>query len=255
MQVMAIGIVIQARVGSKRLPKKMLIPFYKEKGILEVILERLIGSNLQVPVIVATTRKNIDNEIEKIANKLGIDVFRGDEDDVLKRFIGVAEKYSFNKIIRLCADNPFIDIEALKFQVESFGKSDNIDYWCYSKSDKTPTIKTHYGFWAEGIGYKCLKQVGALTDKNEFHEHVTSFIYTHPTSFNVHYEIIDNFISDNQRIRLTVDTINDFNLSKEIYYKLLQCNIPFRAEKIVSFVDSNKEWLKTMQEEIISNTK
>lgn len=252
---MSIGIVIQARTGSKRLPGKMILPFHEGKGILEIVLERLVKSNIQIPIIVATTIQKKDNEIEEIAKKLDVTVFRGDEEDVLKRFIDVAEKFNLDKIIRLCADNPFIDIEALQFQVNAFINSDSIDYCCYSTSDKTPTIKTHYGFWTEGVKSKCLKQIAALTSEKVYHEHVTNYIYSHPELFEIQFNEIHETVENSKNIRLTVDTINDYNLAREIYSELLKRNVPFNAVDIVNFVRANDAWLNSMQKEITSNTK
>ena len=79
-----IAIVIQARSNSKRLPSKVLLPFYNEESILEIILKRL--KKVNIPVVVATTTNELDNEIEKIVTKNNRICFRGDEENVISRF-------------------------------------------------------------------------------------------------------------------------------------------------------------------------
>lgn len=249
-----IGIIIQARTGSSRLPQKMTIPFDEEKGILETILIRLKQSDFRLPIIVATTTNVLDNVIERLALRNKLLIFRGSEDNVLDRFINTAEHFGFRKIIRICADNPFLDLEALAWQINSFIESP-VDYWCYSLSDKTPTIKTHYGFWAEGVTISALKKIAVTTNKKLFQEHVTNYIYTHPESFKIHYEEIDRSIEKEKNIRLTIDTKEDFLLAKKVFIELKQRNIPFKAEKIISYIKGIPEYMELMKNEISANIK
>jgi spore coat polysaccharide biosynthesis protein SpsF (cytidylyltransferase family) len=249
-----IGIIIQARTGSTRLPQKMIIPFFNEMGILETILTRLKNADLNIPVVLATTTNINDDILSEIGLKQGIAVFRGSENNVLERFIKTADYHNFDKIIRICADNPFLDLEALKMQIASFNESE-VDYWCYCKSDKTPTIKTHYGFWTEGVKLTALKKVTSLTNEKLFHEHVTNYIYTLSNDFNLHYENISKKIEDIENIRLTIDTMADFKLAKEIYSEILNNKILFNAEEIVHFLKEKSCYLQIMKKEISANTK
>ena len=89
-----LGIVIQARTGSTRLPNKMLLPFHASKGILELLLEKLRNSFNNLPIIVATTTNNRDDVIVELCLKNKIKYFRGSENNVLQRFIDVANKFS-----------------------------------------------------------------------------------------------------------------------------------------------------------------
>ena len=248
------GIIIQARTGSKRLPQKMILPFYKEMGILETILIRLIKAKLNVPIILATTHNPKDSCLKDIAKKHGITVFRGNEENVLERFIKAAEAYNIQKIIRICADNPFLDIPALKYQIDDFSSKKG-DYWCYCKHDYTPTIKTHYGFWAEGVTLKALNQINALSNEKLYQEHVTNYIYSNPKKFTIHFETIDKEIETTNKIRLTVDTKNDFENAKEIYSELINNNIPIIAKQVIKYVSTRPTWIKIMKNEIKNNIK
>lgn len=249
-----IGVIIQARTGASRLPQKMTKPFFNGKGILETILLRLKKAQLNTPLILATTNKLGDDQLATIAQKLTIEIYRGSEDNVLDRFIKAAKKYNLHKIIRICADNPFLDINALKYQIADFEKSDS-DYWCYCKNDFTPTIKTHYGFWAEGVTLNALEKINELTKEKIFQEHVTNFIYTNKDLFKIHYEKINQTIDNTKDIRLTIDTLKDFETAAEIYDEIRKNKVPIEALQILDIVRKKQDWLNVMQEQIEKNTK
>lgn len=248
------GILLQARTGSTRLPQKMILPFYDNKGILEIIMQRLKDANLNIPIVLATTDNCSDNILEDIAKRNEILVFRGSESNVLNRFIKAAEHFKFEKIVRVCADNPFLDMVALKKQIELVNNSE-FDYVCYSLSNNTPTIKTHYGFWTEGVKLSALKKIESRTNDLFYLEHVTNFIYTNYNYFSIHYEKIDKKIEIAKDIRLTIDTIEDFNLGKKLYSQLSHSNIQIRAELIVDYIKNNRTFVDIMRQQIQRNTK
>ena len=173
-----LGIVIQARTGSTRLPNKMLLPFYASKGILELLLEKLRNSFNNLPIIVATTTNNRDDVIVELCLKNKIKYFRGSENNVLQRFIDVANKFSLTKIIRVCADNPFLSMEALSVLISKFPNSD-LDYMSFQTSNRVPVIRTQYGFWTEAVTLIALKRIKKQTNSLNFLEHVTNYIYDH----------------------------------------------------------------------------
>ncbi|MCS2964457.1 hypothetical protein NXV12_28610 [Bacteroides thetaiotaomicron] len=135
--------VVQARLGSTRLPGKILKPFYGNQSILDLMVHKLSAIS-NIPVIIATTNSVINEPIEKKALALGVKCFRGEENDVLKRFIDVAEYFDIQGIFRICSDNPFLDVHAARQLVEIAMKSCN-DYISFD-IDGTPSIKTHFGF-------------------------------------------------------------------------------------------------------------
>ena len=99
-----LGIIIQARTGSTRLPSKMILPFYGNDGILSILLSRLTQCKLADSIIVATTSSSPDDAICDLVREHRVKCFRGDENDVLDRFIQAARYYGISKIIRICAD-------------------------------------------------------------------------------------------------------------------------------------------------------
>ena len=144
------GFVIQARTGSTRLPNKMLLPFYEELTILDILLKRIKEQSFGFPIIVATSDRPKDKEIIKIAKRNNVFYYCGEENDVLNRFVGAANTYTLDSVIRICADNPFLSMNYLKQLVRKLTDNSS-DYISFISKDGTPSIKTHFGFWTEYI--------------------------------------------------------------------------------------------------------
>lgn len=249
-----LGIIIQARTGSTRLPNKMILPFYKEFSVLEILFLRLKNAFSEIEIIVATTTNTNDDIIELKAIEYGLKCFRGNELDVLNRFIETAEIFKIEKIIRICADNPFLDIPSLKILVEKFENIDS-DYLAFSTSENVPTIKTHYGFWAEAVTLNALQKVVRLTNEKIYHEHVTNFIYSNSEIFNIHFVKINKEIESNNSIRLTLDTLEDFKLQKSIFAVLYKKNIDFSLSDVILYLNRNPEYFNIMRSQINKNSK
>jgi len=248
-----LGIIVQARLQSSRLPKKIILPFYKEKGIVELLLENLRMNFNQYPLIIATTTNPIDNKLVEIGKKLGIIVFRGDENNVLERFIMAAEKSGIQKIIRVCADNPLLNMNDLKYLIDDF-ENEEVDYIGFETSNNVPTIKTHYGLWAEGVTLNALKKISNLTKDGQFLEHVTNYIYTNRLLFKQKYLPIPETI-EQKKLRLTVDTVMDFEVCKAIYNAICENKNIEDVSKLASFVWKNDDWVKKMEMQITLNSK
>lgn len=249
------GILIQARTGSTRLPEKMIKPFYNGKSILELLLERISRKlPINIPIVVATTNSSGDDVIQDLALKIGVQVFRGSQHDVLKRFIDAADKHKFSKIIRICADNPFLDTEALNQLINDFSISE-ADYFSYCTHEGIPTIKTHFGFWTEGAKIRALRKIASITSEKVYREHVTNYLYSPNSGFDIKLQQIDSKF-DTTKIRLTIDTIADFQVAQEIYSFLMDKyhDIP-NSMIIIDEVNKNKSWLVQMGQEIINNFK
>lgn len=256
---MPIKIIIQARTGSTRLPNKMLMPFYENNGILEILLCRLMSAlpKYKNDIIVATTVSKGDDKIEELCKRLNVACFRGSEEDVLSRFIDAARSYDADKIIRICADNVFLDMTQLEYLISNFTDND-IDYMSFITKDGTPSIKTHYGFWTEGVTRTALEKVQTMTSEKLYHEHVTNYIYANPDNFRLSFTPISNTDSrlDKQNnIRLTIDTETDFKISQDIYNYLTNNNIPITTPNIINYLDDHKEIYVVMEKIINANKK
>lgn len=250
-----LGIIIQARLGASRLPGKVLLPFWKNKGILELLIDKLENMNLNVPIIIATTTNKLDDKIQDhFIHYKNLKVYRGDEHNVVKRFIDAADKFNLSKIIRICADNPFLETWALEKLIIDFKKRD-IDYLNF-EINNIPNMKTHFGFWAEGVTLNALKKVVELTDEKEYLEHVTNFIYSHKNIF-----ITDSYRIDlkkyNEKIRLTLDTPEDFDVQKGIFADLISQfpNQDYKIIDIINYIENHSELIDFMQKQINNQAK
>lgn len=249
---MKLGIIIQARTGSTRLPNKMILDFFNKQTILDCLIDRIKRIDLtDVKIILATTLNSMDNKIEDIAKRNLITVFRGNESDVLLRFINAAENSDIDSIIRVCADNPFLSMNYLRQLIDTV-KDTNYDYVSFCTSSGTPSIKTHYGLWTEFVTLEALKKINLTTKENLFHEHVTNYIYEHKEDFNIKWIPIDNFIEKND-FRLTVDTKEDFVIAQKLYTRLIANNKNIEPNSIIDYLDETI--ITNMKSQILKNYK
>ena len=246
---------VQARVGSSRLPNKILLPFHNGRNILELLIEKLRQVK-NTGIIIATTTNPDCDPIEAIAQKNGVDCFRGSEDDVLQRFIDAAEKYNVNQLIRVCSDNPFLDLHGLRELVQFVSASDQpIDYASFIINE-TPSILTHYGFWTEYTTLDALLKAKENAAANHYyHEHLTSFLYTHPEMFHIHWLDVPKAILQHTNIRLTIDTEADFNTTQTIYKDICTNNPYPTLDELLFYLDQHQDMYKLMKVQIERNSK
>lgn len=249
---MNIGIIIQARLGSTRLPGKILLPFYGSQTIIDILTDKLHQATTSKVIIATTTDPGNDLLVEHLQNKDEL-IFRGSENDVLDRFIKAAEEFKLDGIIRICSDNPFIDPDGIKALIDK-AQDSKADYIGF-RINGLPSIKTHFGFWGEFVTLEALKKVAATADDCQTHEHVTIHIYTHSEDYRCEWIDCPDFIQGRDDIRLTVDTQEDFDNAQRVYADLMKTHPSFRLEDIVSYLDEH-ETLKTSMKRIITqNTK
>ena len=247
-----IGIIIQARMGSTRLPRKILREFHQGKALIEVLINNLKKVN-NVPVVVATSLNPSNDELALFLQQRNILVFRGEENDVLSRFIGAAESNGIDGIVRVCSDNPFLDYRGIYNLIEEAQKSD-ADYIGY-RINGVPSIKTHFGFWAEYVTLAALKRVAATADDIQAHEHVTIHIYTHPEEYHCEWIECPDFLQGRNDIRLTVDNAEDFENAQRVYAALHAINPDFDLRDVVNYIDSDGDLRMSMKKLIDNNKK
>lgn len=241
------AIIVQARVGSTRLPNKVLTPFYGSKTILEIILDNLQRSKHGWPIIVATTTSKADDSIAVLCNSLGVECTRGLEDDVLQRFIDTAKPKGISTIARVCADNPFLSTQLLGSLIDSYNQHPSTDYVSYFTASGTPTIKTHWGVFAEIVSLVALEKTTQLTHEKLYHEHVTNYIYGNPQHFSIHKLDLPAYMAGKEHLRFTVDTPDDFTTMQSLYTKFYP---NFTIEEIIAYVETEPSILSVMSQNI-----
>ena len=219
-----------------------------------MLLKKLTSVFDKNDIILATSVNENNDVLVETAKQYGINYFRGSENDVLQRFIDAAKEFDATNIIRVCADNPFLDVFYIEQLMEKFEQF-NCDYLSYMTSDGIPSIKTHYGFWAEAVKLSALEKVKSLTDDSLYHEHVTNFIYANRDIFDVNFFSIIPEIDRHKDIRLTIDTQVDFDIQKEIFSKLNNYIPNFTSLNVIDFLEDNPHYLQIMKDEILKNQK
>lgn len=249
---MNIGIIVQARMGSTRLPGKILKKFYGEETLLETLLNNL--HRVGVKVIVATSVNENNDELEVFLKDKGEFVYRGSENDVLDRFIKAAEENSIDGIIRICSDNPFMDWNGVAQLVDK-SKASDADYIGFRVND-TPSILTHFGFWGEYVTLDALKRVAATTPEGSpAHEHVTFHVYQHPEEYKCEWIQCPEFLQRRDDIRLTIDTPEDLVNAQQVYAKLKERNRDFTLHEVIEYLDANPDIKESMMSNISKNIK
>lgn len=203
-------IIIQARLSSTRLPRKVLLPLWEGQNLLHLQIERI--KQLGIPYVLATTTNRQDDELEQWAQQNRVTFYRGEEQNVLKRFIDCTKEYKADKLIRVCSDNPFLQFDQIPFYLDQLNKG--VDYISFCDSQNTPAIKTHWGLFVEGVSLLALEKAQELLRSQPqrafYQEHVTNFIYERPEIFKVALTKASAIIAKRNDLRFTIDTSEDF---------------------------------------------
>ena len=201
--------ITQARIGSTRLPGKVLLSI-KGKTLLQYHLERAKESKLVNKWIVATTHEEGSDLICDIAIKLSIDWFKGSLDDVLDRFYNAVKDHQPDYIVRITSDCPLIDPSVID-KVIKFCLEEKVDY---VSNTLHPTFPD--GIDVEVFKFSALEKAWNESLLKSDREHVTSYIWKNSTFLNNSVFQSRNFYArqDFSKIRLTVDQKEDFELIK-----------------------------------------
>ncbi len=232
-------VIIQARLGSTRLPNKAFKKIGK-RTIIEMITNRISKSKNIDNLIVATTNKNVDKKLHNFLKKKNIKVFLGSEKNVLDRFYKAAKLFSPKYIVRICGDCPFVDFKLLDEMVKLI-KVKNYDY---VSNVNPPTYPD--GLDIEIFSFKALKRAHKKAKNNYDKEHVTPYIVRNiKNSYN--FETKKNY----SNIRLTVDEPIDLNVLNKTYKNIKNKN-NFSYRDIVKLIE-NKSNLFSENKDIIRN--
>lgn len=203
-----VNAIIQARMGSSRLPGKVLLEL-GDKKVLDYVIDRLDNSKLIDNIIVATSDKEQDDKIEEWAKAKEIDYYRGSEENVLKRFYDTANKYPSDIICRITADCPLISYKLVDEVIKKLVDED-LDYVSMD-NDLIPR-----GLHGSAFTVDVLKDVYKKADKDYQKEHVTYYIYEdNGDEYKVGYLEPPEWLK--KHYRLTLDTRDDYELLKIIF--------------------------------------
>jgi len=227
--------IIQARLSSQRLPKKLIMKI-NQKTLLENLFSQLSYSKQIEKRIIATTSDTIDDEIEHIANSLNISCFRGNSLNVLDRYYNCAKLFGLETIVRISGDAPLIDPEIVDRTIEYY-KKNNFDYVSNFVKRTFPI-----GTEVEIFSFETLEKCWSNAKKPYEKEHVTPFIYENPDLFNI--GSIQN-IENSSHLHWTVDTIEDFTFVESISKKIK--NRPILMNHILDLLQNEPDLVKINQ--------
>lgn len=228
----SIGYVIQARMESSRLPGKVLlpIPISGNKPMIRHITDQLGEGSVPAKTIVATSTNSADDELAGYCESNQIECFRGDEDDVLSRFITLTEKLDFDVVVRLTGDNPIQDLRMIEKAIEHHTKN---------SADLTTTTGLPLGMNIEVVSGDALVRLKTIKLSREDKEHVTHHI-KHSDEFRtdtVEYGIKPEY----KKLRLTVDYPSDYAVLSLVLSLQEEKNLS--GLKFIDFVLETYPWI------------
>ena len=226
--------IVQARMGSSRLPGKVLADIWEP--LLRRVLDRLIPVSSSIDkLIVAITSEHQDDILEDWLIQENIDFIRGSTNDVLDRFVQAASPYNPDIVVRVTADDPFKDPVIVHQLIQKLKDDPSIDY----------ASNTIIPSWPEGVDmevlrYKILVQAHHEAVLKSDREHVTSFIINRPNRFKLFNLLSDRDLS---RWRWTVDKPADLEFARLVYSKLRHQE-SFSYNDVVECIEDNPSMLE-----------
>ena len=202
--------IIQARCGSTRLPRKILMDLGGEPMLARVVARLRRAEGLDM-VVVATTTDAGDDEVETLCRGRNWACYRGCQDDVLDRYYQAAQEYEAQAVVRVTGDCPLIDPGVVDLVVGRLHAGrPAVDY----VSNIAPTRTYPRGLDTEALTFAALQRTWREAKQPAFREHVTPYIHQHPELFVMQCVTHDR---DFSRFRWTVDTAEDMELARRVY--------------------------------------
>jgi len=204
---MKIVAIIQARMGSTRLPGKILRELDGETVLSRVLgrVRRMCNLN---EILVATTDQSVDDAVAESTRQNGVGVFRGNENDVLDRYYQAAQSCHAQAIVRITADCPLIDPEVSDHVIRQFLTA-RPDY-------ASNTLQRTYprGLDTEVMTFAALERAWQAASEPYQRTHVTPYLYQHPEHFDL---LSITTEGDFSQMRWTLDTAEDLEFLQTVY--------------------------------------
>jgi len=229
--VMRVVAVIQARMGSSRLPGKVLMTLV-DQPVIQWVYERASRIPGVDEVVVATTTAVSDDPLAGWCEARGITLCRGSEEDVLDRYVTCARKHDADAVVRITADCPLLDPLVSADVLEAF----NTQPCDYASNTQPPTLPD--GLDTEVISRDSLeisgREAGAAFDR----EHVTSFVRSHPERFKSASVVCEPDLSEH---RWTLDELRDFTFLAAVAERLRRENASGSMGEILGILAAEPE--------------
>ena len=198
--------VIQARIGSSRLPNKAMLSLHG-KPTIEWVVRRVKKARRIDQVVLAIPDTEADDVLEKTAGKLGVAVFRGAEKDVLHRLCSACEYHKASHFVRICADRPLICWQEIDHLVAFY-----FDSPCDYAFNHIPSGTGYpYGLGAEIVSFKLLREVHEMAVDPSHREHCFNYIIENKHRYTLKtFEPKNRQLQNSGHLRLDLDTFADY---------------------------------------------
>ena len=221
--------IIQARLGSSRLPGKTLMVIEGET-LLGHLVRRITPSKYLTDIIIATTTEKRDDAIVSFAEQRGLKFFRGSEHDVLDRFYQTAVAFHLETIVRVTPDCPLMDYRVIDLVIKEYIRGP----YDYVSNILPPTYPD--GLDTEVFSFSALEQAWNNAALKSEREHVTPYIRNHPERFRIgNVRCTENLSA----LRWTVDTTRDLEFVQAIYAHFQ--SRPFGMDEILELLRKRPE--------------
>jgi spore coat polysaccharide biosynthesis protein SpsF len=229
---MRIVVIIQARMGSTRLPGKVMLKLM-DKPMLEHVVDRSRAIPSIHEVMIATTSNAEDDAIAEFAEEHRILCTRGSATNVLSRYYEAAKLSGADVIARVTSDCPLLDPDVSNAVIQAFMDHPEIDYCSNTISRSFPQ-----GLDIEVFTFAALEKAYQDAQVNYELEHVTPYIYQHPDIFQIHQYVGD---IDYSSYRWTVDTQEDYQLISAIYQAIYKPDKLFSWQEGIRFMEQHPD--------------
>jgi spore coat polysaccharide biosynthesis protein SpsF len=235
--------IIQARMGSTRLPGKSLARI-NSWSIIELVLERVKRASLIDEIVLATSINRQDDVLAEHVRELGFSVYRGSENDVLSRFFEAAQNYEPKTVVRVTGDCPLISPKLITQAIKAFLDRD-VDYLTLAIG-RDKELAYPRGFDVEVAKYQILREASEKAKLAYEREHVMPYIYTHQELFSIYaLEPPPKFSRPNYR--LCVDTDQDLTLVRNLSDYFDDRLITVEFDEIIRILDEHPDLVKINQ--------
>jgi spore coat polysaccharide biosynthesis protein SpsF len=234
-----IGCIIQARMGSSRLPGKVMMEVNNKENVLDFVINQIKNAIMIDEIVVATSNLIEDKIIVEYLKKKNIKTFLGNPTDLLDRYFQCAKKFSYETIVRITADNPLIDPKIIDVVIKKI-KNKEFDYVSNSLTRTFP-----HGTEVEVFSFNSLKDAWKNSRLPSEREHVTPYIKNHPEKFKI-FNVENN--ENYSQYRWTVDHLNDLKLVRKITKRIE--SRPIFIQDIVELLKNEPELMKINESNI-----
>lgn len=239
---MTTALILQARMLSTRLPKKVLLPVLG-RPVLELLIERVRRSRDCGEVLLATSTLPADDVLSEFCSQRGIPCFRGNESDVLDRYYQAAKTFGISTIVRVTADCPLIDPQVMD-QVFALWHANKADF---ASNIEPPTFPDGLDVYV--FSFAALEKAWREAKDPFEREHVTPFFWRNKQIFKT--ANLKNEVDLSRTERWTLDYPEDYEFIRRVYEELYPVNPNFTTSDILE-LERRRPEIKTIVEKLLS---